>query len=59
MAVVIAYEAETPNDVFTPMTIASALAKDPLLGVDDLEEIADHLMVYVNKVRRERIRECQ
>lgn len=53
MAVLVNFEAETVNDVFSPMTIASALAENDTLDIDDLDEIADHLKTYVKNVRKE------
>lgn len=43
--------AETENDVFNPMTIANALVEDPDLNIGDLEEIAEHLLIYVTRCR--------
>lgn len=53
MAVIINFCLETENDVVNPMTIASALVENVTIGLDDLEEIADHLKIYVKNVRKE------
>lgn len=40
------FNAETPDDVISPITVAMALIHNPLFKECDLEEIAKHLLVY-------------
>lgn len=43
------YEAETVDDLITPMTIAHALTSDKILSLEDLSSISDHLRIYVRE----------
>ena len=48
---IIKYEAETVKDNITPLTITNALIENPELDLGDLEEIAEHLLIYIKRCR--------
>lgn len=50
----ILFEAETENDYFTPISIANAILKADCLENEDVEEIAEHLMIAVKHFRKEK-----
>lgn len=45
-------KAETPDDKITPINVASALIEIKRFDVNDLNEIAEHLQAYTNRVRQ-------
>lgn len=51
MGVVINYYAETANDEINPINIAAGLTRSDFFSIDDLAEIAEHLLTYVNRAR--------
>lgn len=42
---------EDPNNM--PINLAAAIIQDTNLSTDDLEEVAEHLLAYVENKRRE------
>ena len=48
---IINFNLETENDNITPLTIAHSLIETADLDLCDLEEIAEHLSVYVKRSR--------
>ena len=52
---VVKYIAETENDTFSPISVANALIRnEDMLSADDLEDIAEHLLIYVKRCRFQR-----
>lgn len=41
------FEAETSNDYVSPISVANSLITETRFDMDDLEEIANHLLAYV------------
>ena len=51
----ILFEAETENDIASSISVANALIKSvDMLSTDDLEDIAEHLLIYVKRCRLQR-----
>lgn len=48
----IMYKAETGDDAVNPLTIANALVYNHVSDLDDLEEIAEHLLALVKNYRK-------
>lgn len=49
------FEAETQNDIASSISVANALIKSvDMLSTDDLEDIAEHLLIYVKRCRLQR-----
>ena len=57
MALIMKYEAETGNDVFTPMAVANAIATSEAFTEAELREIADALYARTRTIRENR--ECR
>lgn len=52
---VVKYIAETENDTFSPILVANALIQNvDMLSADDLEDIAEHLLIYVKRCKLQR-----
>ena len=49
----IMYEQETIKDYVTPINVASALIESKVFEPVELEEIAEHLLTYVKRIRIE------
>lgn len=49
----IRYDAETGSDAVNPLTIANALYFNHLSEIDDLEEIAEHLLSLVKNYKKQ------
>ena len=47
------FEAETQNDYWTPISIANAILKTDFLENEDIEEIAEHLIIAIKHFRKE------
>ena len=51
----ILFEAETENDIASSISVANALIESvDMLSTDDLEDIAEHLLIYVKRCRFQR-----
>ena len=50
----ILFEAETENDCFTPISIANAILRADFLENEDIEEIAEHLIIAIKHFRKGR-----
>ena len=52
---VVKYIAETENDIVSPISVANALIQnEDMLSTDDLEDIAEHLLIYVRRCKLQR-----
>lgn len=49
----IGFIADCPGDTITPINVASSLISSDRLGSYELEEIAEHLLAYVKRIKRE------
>ena len=49
----ILYEAESGDDSVLPLTIANALVYNHVSDLDDLEEIAEHLLAHIKNRRKQ------
>ena len=49
----ILFEAETENDYMTPISIANAILRADFLENEDIEEIAEHLIIAIKHFRKE------
>ena len=55
MAIKVFIQAETPEDVFNPLTIANALIQHSGLTLNELDAISRHLEIYVATTKQELI----
>ena len=47
--------AETENDIASPISVANALIQNKAMySTDDLEDIAEHLLIYVKRYKLQR-----
>ena len=55
----IQFEAETGSDYITPLTVANAILESDIFEIEDVEEIAEHLITSVkyNRVFANRLKE--